>query len=99
MADLIVDPHVSKFSRDKSKINRTLPTDVARTLLASYRRSAKHTVTKAEIIWHARIQLINKAYRSVIQQEPCWQEKVPGLIALARENIEVGANPETEMTL
>jgi Phosphotransferase enzyme family len=98
LADLIVDPHVSNFMRDK-KLSRSLSPEVTRILLDSYRRSAKHTVSDAEIAWHARIQLINKAYRSVIQQEPWWQEKVPALVALARHSLELGANAQMEMNL
>jgi Phosphotransferase enzyme family len=99
LADLIVDPHVSKFMRDKTTVNRSLPADVARILLTSYRRFAKNSITDAEIIWHARIQLINKAYRSVIQLEPRWQEKVPRLTALARLDIDLGAAHITETML
>lgn len=99
LADLIVDPHVNQFALGKAKTNRILSSGVAYSLLTSYRRHAAWTVTDAEIVWHARIQLINKAYRAVIQQESRWREKVSALVALAADSIELGANLEQEMSL
>ena len=98
LADLIVDPHVSQFARDNTQANRMLSPRVARALLASYRSHAAWAVTDAAIAWHARVQLINKAYRAAIQQEPRWREKVPALVALASRGVDLGANLEREMT-
>ena len=99
LADLIVDPHTSQFARGiTAQMNRTLSARVARVLLASYRSHVTWTVTDAEIAWHARVQLINKAYRATIAQEPRWREKVPGLVALATSGIDLGANLEQEVS-
>jgi Phosphotransferase enzyme family len=97
LADLIVDPHVSKFMRDESEMNCTLTSGVARVLLTSYRKHADWTVTDATIAWHARVQLINKAYRAAIQMEPHWREKVSALVALATHSIDLGADLKKEM--
>lgn len=98
LADLIVDPHVSQFARDQAKTNQILSSRIAAVMLASYRKHAAWAVSDATIAWHARIQLINKAYRAAIQQEPRWQEKVPALIALAIGGIDLGANLEQELS-
>ncbi len=99
LADLVVDPHVNQAALGTAKTTRALTSDVAQSLLASYRHHAAWTVTDAEVAWHARIQLINKAYRAVIQQESRWRAKVSGIVALATEGIELGTNPEQEMSL
>ena len=98
LADLIVDPYVSQFARDKTETSRILSSRVARALLASYRSHAAWVVSDATIAWQARVQLINKAYRAAIQQEPRWREKVPALVALASRGVDLGANSEQEMT-
>lgn len=89
LADLIVDPHVSKFARNNTELNHTLPSDVARVFLASYRSHAGWTVRNATIAWHARVQLLNKAYRGAIQLEPRWREKASELVALATKDIQL----------
>ncbi len=96
LADLIVDPHVSQFARDKAEANRILSARVASKLLASYQAHAAWTISEATINWHARIQLINKAYRAAIQQEPRWRKKVLALIALATRGIDFAANSSQE---
>lgn len=98
LADLIVDPYVSRFARDKTETSRILSSPVARALLASYRSHAAWAVSDATIAWQARVQLINKAYRAAIQQEPRWREKVPALVALASRGVDLGANLERELT-
>ncbi len=97
LADLIVDPHVSQFARDKTEINCILPAAVARVLLDSYRTHAAGAVVDAVIVWHARIQLINKAYRAALQLEPRWRERVSGLVALAVLGIDLGTDIEKEL--
>jgi aminoglycoside phosphotransferase (APT) family kinase protein len=97
LADLIVDPHVSQFVRDKAKTNQILSARVARKLLVSYRAHAAWTISEAVVNWHAGIQLINKAYRAAIQQEPRWQEKVPALVALATRGIDFAADLAQEL--
>ena len=99
LADFIVDLQVSQLECDIATVlNRTQSSGVAQALLARYRRSANWRVSDAEIAWHARVQLINKAYRAAIQQEPRWREKVPALVALASRGVDLGANLEQEMT-
>ena len=94
LADLIVDPHVSQFAPEKAKANQILSARIAGKLLESYRQHAAWAISDASVIWHARIQLITKAYRAAIQQEPHWREKVPALVALATGEIELSANPK-----
>ena len=99
LADFIVDLQVSQLECDIATVlNRTQSSGVAQALLARYRRSANWRVSDAEIAWHARVQLTNKAYRAAIQQEPRWREKVPALVALASRGVDLGANLEREMT-
>ena len=83
LADLIVDAHIGGFGRDKTETNRTRLPDMIRVLLHGYRQRVAGTVSDAAIGWHARLQLITKAYRTCIQQEPRWQERAPELVALA----------------
>ena len=71
---------------------------MAQVLIVSYRQHAASPVSDAAIAWHARIQLINKAYRAAIQLEPHWREKVPALLALARSGIDLSWNAQKEMT-
>ena len=97
LADLIVDPHVSQFERDKTEINRVLPAAISRALLDSYRTHSAWTITDATIIWHARNQLINKAYRAALTLESRWRERVPGLVALAVRGVDLGGNLEKEL--
>jgi Ser/Thr protein kinase RdoA (MazF antagonist) len=96
LGDLIVDPYVNRLALDSAEINCLAAPGIARALLASYRGAASWTVTDAEIAWQARVQLINKAYRVAIQQEPRWQDKVIALVVLATRGIDLGANWETE---
>jgi aminoglycoside phosphotransferase (APT) family kinase protein len=98
LADLIVDSHVSQFERDKTTTNRILSTHISAKLLASYRRHAAWHVDDVTVIWHARIQLINKAYRAAIQQEPRWREKVPALVAIATRGIDLGGNLQQDIS-
>jgi thiamine kinase-like enzyme len=99
LADLIVDLHVSRLARGiVTEWNQTLSSGHSLALLAGYRRSANWRVSNEEIAWHARLQLINKAYRTTIQQEPRWREKVPLLLALAVHGIDPGENLEQELT-
>lgn len=98
LGDLIVDHHVSHFQRDKATTNRVLSANVAAKLLASYRRHAAWNIDDVTVIWHARIQLINKAYRAAIQQEPRWREKVPTLVAIATRGIDLGTNLQQDVS-
>lgn len=97
LADLIVDPHVRQFARDKTEIIRIPPAALARALLDSYRTHAAWTITDAMIVWHARIQLVNKAYRAAVQLESRWRERVPGLVALAIRGVDLGTDAEKEL--
>jgi aminoglycoside phosphotransferase (APT) family kinase protein len=91
LADLIVDTHIGGFGRNETEVNCTRLPDMIRVLLDSYRERVTWTVGDAAIGWHARLQLITKAYRTSIQQEPCWQERAPELVALAARLVEPGA--------
>ena len=90
LADLIVDLQVVMSTCAKAKMNHVRSANVANVLLASYRADAAWPVSDETILWHARIQLINKAYRGAIQQEPDWREKVSALIAIATQGIDLG---------
>ncbi len=83
LADFIVDPHLGEFERAGDVHNQILTAESVSILLTNYRRNGTYAVDDIVIIWHARIQLINKAYRAAITQEPYWQNKIPELIALA----------------
>lgn len=96
LADLIVDPYVSHFARDQACDRGAVSSGIAATLLASYRRHAAWDVTDEAVIWHVRIQLINKAYRSAIQQESDWRVKVVSLITLAVHGIDLGGKVKME---
>jgi aminoglycoside phosphotransferase (APT) family kinase protein len=98
LADLIVDAQVRRLERADTYLESIPSSRAARALLTGYRRDAAWSVTDAEIAWHARVQLINKAYRAAIQQEPRWRQKVPALVALAIRNFDPGAILEQEMT-
>jgi len=91
LADLIVDAHIRGFGRHKAEADRTRLPEMIRVLLDSYRHRVAWTVSDAAIAWHARLQLITKAYRTCIQQEPRWQERAPELVALAARLVEFDA--------
>ncbi len=89
LADLIVDARIGEFGRHKAEVDRARLPDMIRVLLDSYRQRAAWTVGDAAIAWHTRLQLITKAYRSCIQQEPRWQERAPELVALAARLVDL----------
>jgi aminoglycoside phosphotransferase (APT) family kinase protein len=91
LADLIVDARLGGFGRDRTEMNRSRLPEMIRVLLNGYRQCVAWTVSDAAIAWHARLQLITKAYRTCIQQEPRWQERAPQLVALAERLVEPGA--------
>jgi len=91
LADLIVDLHIRELGRDEGRAAGTRLPNMVRVLLDSYRQGAGRPADEAAVSWHACLQLITKAYRSCIQQEPRWSEKVPELVALAEYFGEPGA--------
>lgn len=91
LADLIVDAHIRGLGCDLGgAAGRRLP-NMVRVLLDSYREGAGRPADEGAVSWHACLQLVTKAYRSCIQQEPRWSEKVPELVALAARFAEHGA--------
>ncbi len=54
--------------------------------LRAYQSHARWPVSGARIAWHARLQLLNKAYRFYLQQEPDVRGKIQHVLALATTN-------------
>lgn len=88
LADLIVDAHVRHLESRRIEGHGSVLGEMIDTLLHSYRRWACWTLADAAIRWHVRLQLITKAYRTCVQQEPGWQERAPELVALATRIVE-----------
>lgn len=56
---------------------------LAHAFLSAYQTQVSWAVSEARIAWHARIQLLNKAYRFYLQQEPDLREKLHAVLTLA----------------
>ncbi|MGB5080731.1 MAG: phosphotransferase [Burkholderiales bacterium] len=91
LADLIVDAHLRGLGRHQAGVEGTRLPGMIRVLLDSYRQGAAWTADESAIAWHACLQLITKAYRTCIQQEPRWQERAPEMVALATRFAVLGA--------
>lgn len=74
LANFMVDAHFHD-------LEPVLVRNMATALLHAYGRHAKQAVTKERIVWHARVQFLNKVYRFFLQKKPRLEEQLPWILS------------------
>ncbi|MDR4463854.1 MAG: aminoglycoside phosphotransferase family protein [Nitrospira sp.] len=80
LANFIVDLHFRNCDRSLIYL-------IARELCRTYRQRVSWEIPVDRLVWHARIQLINKAYRQYLRFAPGFEQTVEQIIRMAEGDL------------